>query len=54
VFTLTAVDGRNIDLAQTATATEGFQAATANNNTAMRPSPGPLVQQRLPRFVPSA
>jgi len=33
VFTLDAVDGRNIDLAQTATATEGFQAATANNNT---------------------
>lgn len=33
VMTLNAVDGRNIDLVQTATATEGFQAATANNNT---------------------
>ena len=33
VMTLTAVDGRNIVLAQTATATEGFQDATANNNT---------------------
>jgi flagellin len=33
VMTLTAVDGRNIQVAQTATATEGFQAATANNNT---------------------
>ena len=33
VMTLTAVDGRDITLAQTATATEGFQAATASNNT---------------------
>ncbi|MGH8262896.1 MAG: flagellin, partial [Steroidobacteraceae bacterium] len=33
VMTLTAVDGRNIVLGQTATALEGFQAATANNNT---------------------
>ncbi len=33
VMTLTAVDGRNIILGQTATATEGFQAATASNNT---------------------
>jgi flagellin len=36
VMTLNAVDGRNIDIAQTATATEGFQAAVAgtpNNNT---------------------
>ncbi len=33
VMTLTAVDGRDITIAQTATATEGFQAATANNNT---------------------
>jgi flagellin len=34
VMTLSAVDGRDITLAQTATATEGFQAATANNNVA--------------------
>jgi flagellin len=33
VMTLTAVDGRDITLGQTATATEGFQAATASNNT---------------------
>lgn len=33
VMTLSAVDGRNIVIAQTATATEGFQAATASNNT---------------------
>ena len=33
VMTLTAVDGRNMEVAQTATATEGFQAATASNNT---------------------
>jgi flagellin len=34
VMTLTAVDGRNIQVAQTATATEGFNAATlASNNT---------------------
>jgi flagellin len=34
VMTLTAVDGRDIAVAQTATATEGFQAATASNNVA--------------------
>jgi flagellin len=33
VMTLTAVDGRDIAVAQTATATEGLQAATVNNNT---------------------
>jgi flagellin len=33
ILTLNAVDGRNIAVAQTATATEGIQAATANNNT---------------------
>jgi flagellin len=33
VMTLTAIDGRYIILGQTATATEGFQAATASNNT---------------------
>jgi flagellin len=33
VMTLTAADGRNIILGQTATATEGFQAAAAPNNT---------------------
>jgi flagellin len=33
VMTLNAVDGRNILVAQTATATEGLQAATVNNNT---------------------
>jgi flagellin len=33
VLTLNAVDGRNIDVNQTATATEGIQAATANNNS---------------------
>jgi flagellin len=33
VMTLTAVDGRNIQVAQTATATDGFQAATVANNT---------------------
>jgi len=33
LLTLNAVDGRNILVAQTATATEGIQAATANNNT---------------------
>jgi flagellin len=33
VLTLNAVDGRNIDVAQTAAATEGIQDATANNNT---------------------
>jgi flagellin len=33
VMTLTAVDGRNILIEQTATATEGFQDATADNNT---------------------
>lgn len=33
VMTLTAVDGRDITINQTATANEGFQAPTANNNT---------------------
>jgi flagellin len=33
VLTLNAVDGRNITIAQTATATEGIQAATASNNS---------------------
>ncbi|MFA5627288.1 MAG: flagellin [Thiohalomonadaceae bacterium] len=33
VMTLTAVDGRDITIAQTATAAEGFQTPTANNNT---------------------
>lgn len=33
VLTLNAVDGRDIKIEQTATATEGIQAATANNNS---------------------
>ena len=33
ILTLNAVDGRNIAVAQTATATEGIQAATASNNS---------------------
>lgn len=33
ILTLNAVDGRNIVIGQTATATEGIQAHTANNNT---------------------
>ena len=34
VMTLNAADGRNITIAQTATGTQGFQAATASNNVA--------------------
>jgi flagellin len=37
VLTLNAVDGRNIAIAQTATATEGIQAATASNNSVNSP-----------------
>jgi flagellin len=33
ILTLNAIDGRNITIAQTATATEGIQAATASNNS---------------------